>query len=1236
MKLIDLIQFLPSTPDSSLLYPSSYSPVLVIVSILTAIAGSYAALSVAPRIMQAERTSEKLIWILVGALAMGSSVWAMHFIGMLSLKLPCSINYDPPMTFASMVPCILASGVALSIIGNHGVGKSSMVIGSVLLGAGIGTMHYTGMAAMRLEGLVRYDPTLFVLSILVAVALAYVALRVKAGLQTFGRGRDLLGAVVMGGAISGMHYTAMSAAYFVRGNAADAPFSSFSPHYLTLAVLLVAVLLAAMAIVAAIAYRNMEMVRREANWRFALEGAGYGVWDWNVQTGEMLLSKRWKEMVGMAEDKSGTRSDIWSQFVHPDDIWQVTADVDACLNGKSSVFINEHRVLSKDGSWRWILDRGAVVSRSADGQPLRMIGTHTDITERKQIEETLRQKEDQLHLILDSTAEAIYGIDLEGRCTFCNTSCLNLLGYTRAEELLGKNMYSMLHQKHSDETPVPKKGSQVYQAIKTWGPTHSDDEVFWRADGSSFYAEYWSHPQFRDGEVVGAAVTFMDITERKRAQDREDTNNRVLYMLAKGAPLNEVLQAIVLGIERQSPAMLCSVLLLDADGKHLLIGAAPSLPDFFNTAMHGAKIGMGMGSCGTAAFTGKRVVVEDIQTHPYWEAYKDLAVEASLRSCWSEPIKSASGKVLGTFAIYHRDSNSPTETDIKLIEQVASLTGIAIDLSRANEERQLALLVYQNSSEAMMVTDAENVIITINPAFTKLTGYTLEEVLGKNPNVLSFGHQDEAFYESMWHAINTTGYWQGEIWNRRKNGEVFAEWLTINTTFNEDGSVHSRVALFSDITKKKESDELIWLQANFDPLTNLPNRHMFYNRLEQEIKKSHRVNLPLALIFLDLDRFKEVNDTLGHDMGDVLLRDAAQRLSSCVRETDVVARLGGDEFTIIVGELTDVNDVERVAQNILMKIAEPFQLGIETAYLSASLGITFYPEDAGGVEALLKNADQAMYAAKSQGRNRYNYFTPSMQEAAQSRMRLANDLRLALAQDQLRIYYQPIVELATGAIHKAEALIRWQHPTRGLINPSEFIHIAEETGLIIDIGEWVFHEAAAQAGRWRATYDAGFQISVNKSPVQFHNAGQDHRSWTQYLQELGLPGQCIVVEITESLLLDAGTSVTDKLLEFRDAGMQVSLDDFGTGYSALAYLKKFHIDYLKIDQSFTRNLAPESEDMVLCEAIIVMAHKLGIKVIAEGVETVEQRDLLIAAGCDCGQGYLFAKAVTAEEFEKMF
>jgi diguanylate cyclase (GGDEF)-like protein len=488
----------------------------------------------------------------------------------------------------------------------------------------------------------------------------------------------------------------------------------------------------------------------------------------------------------------------------------------------------------------------------------------------------------------------------------------------------------------------------------------------------------------------------------------------------------------------------------------------------------------------------------------------------------------------------------------------------------------------------------------------------------------------------MWKAINTTGHWQGEMWNRHKDGALYLETTSINTICHDDGTVHRYVSLFSDITKKRASEKLIWQQANYDMLTNLPNRHMFHDRLAQAIKKSNRSGLPMALLMLDLDRFKEVNDSLGHSQGDKLLVLAAQRITECVRETDTVARLGGDEFTVILCDLVDLSSAERIAQNIIECLCAPFELGLDKVYVFASVGITLYPNDSLTVETLIKNADQAMYVAKNLGGNRFSYFTKDLQLAADSRVNMIKDLRAALAAKQLAVHYQPIVEMATGKIHKAEALLRWQHPVLGMISPALFIPLAEDSGLIHEIGDWVFHEAIRELSHWRKNFVPEFQISVNKSPVQLRqNKAKIGSSWIEHLHAMGLPGQSLVIEITEGLLLNAEAHVVTKLQAFRDAGIQVAMDDFGTGYSSLAYLKKFDLDYIKIDQSFVRNLVDGSADKALCEAIIVMAHKLGLKVIAEGVETKQQRDVLAAFGCDYAQGWLYSKAIPAKEFEAM-
>jgi len=443
------------------------------------------------------------------------------------------------------------------------------------------------------------------------------------------------------------------------------------------------------------------------------------------------------------------------------------------------------------------------------------------------------------------------------------------------------------------------------------------------------------------------------------------------------------------------------------------------------------------------------------------------------------------------------------------------------------------------------------------------------------------------------------------------------------------------IGTHTDISQRKAAEATIWQQAHFDSLTGLPNRRLLRERLSQEMKKCRRDSQQLALLLIDLDRFKEVNDTLGHDRGDQLLREAATRIRSCLREVDTVARLGGDEFMVIVTDLTQAADLEALLQKLLDTLGKAFQLGLDQAFISASIGVTLYPSDAQNIEGLFKNADQAMYVAKDAGRNRFSFFTPALQEAAQWRAQLTRDLRFALAHDQFLLVYQPIVTLATGAIHKAEALVRWQHPTRGLISPAEFIPVAESSGLIVGLGEWVFQQAADQVKAWRARLHPGFQISINKSPVQFENPDPHAVPWIEQLRARGLEGDSIVVEITEGLLLSTSEGVTKQLLDLRDDGIEVSLDDFGTGYSSLAYLQKFHIDVIKIDQSFVRQLAPDSTNLVLCQGIIAMAHALGIKVVAEGIETEQQCQLLAAVGCDYGQGYLFSRPVSAAEFEQI-
>ena len=784
--------------------------------------------------------------------------------------------------------------------------------------------------------------------------------------------------------------------------------------------------------------------------------------------------------------------------------------------------------------------------------------------------------------------------------------------------------------------------------INTLPPEQTHEEMMRAANEQRQFFRFkhlLASGELRDVEVHSAHVNFrgnsllysiiIDVTERELALRREKMRSEVLEGLAQGKPSTEILGDIIRLVGSEQPDARCAIMQVDKDGQHLSICAAPSLPAAYQQALNGLKIDAGIGSCSLAAATGQRVIIPDIQAHPFLPEFKSLALRTDTAACWTEPILSSSGKLLGTFSIYRTRPGEPNAAQIKLIEQMSKLAGISMERQQDEESLRLSATVFQTSSEAIVITDEHNRIITVNPAFSQITQYTPEEVIGRDPKLLSSGSQGVDFYREMWHSIISTGKWRGEILNRRKNGEVYAEWLNISTVYDAANNVQQRIAIFSDITDKKRTEAIIWEQANFDTLTGLPNRRLFHDRLAQELKKADREDIHVALMFIDLDHFKEVNDTLGHDAGDRLLQDAARRIAKCVREADTLARLGGDEFTVILPGLSDMERLENIADSIIHSLSLPFQLDASTVYVSASIGITLFPSDARDIGSLLKNADQAMYVAKSQGRNRFSYFTASMQETARMRLQLSNDLRGALEKGQLEVYYQPIIELATGHVSKAEALTRWHHPSLGMVSPTTFISLAEDIGLINAIGDWVFQQAAMQALKWKlnkAPHLHTVQISVNKSPRQFI-AGEVNLDIVDWLRKLELPAACIVIEITEGLLMDDRTEVRETLLAYRDAGIQVSLDDFGTGYSAMSYLQRFDIDYIKIDQSFVRNMVNSHGDQAIVEAIIVMAHKLGMKVIAEGVETAQQRDILAAAGCDYGQGYLFARPMTGAQFD---
>lgn len=592
------------------------------------------------------------------------------------------------------------------------------------------------------------------------------------------------------------------------------------------------------------------------------------------------------------------------------------------------------------------------------------------------------------------------------------------------------------------------------------------------------------------------------------------------------------------------------------------------------------------------------------------------------------------GLVLAPYQVYRRIALAGAMASTLLLGLLYySLRRSMAERRRHMEEMRLASLVYSSSSEAMVVTSLDGTIIDVNPAFAAATGYTVDEIKGRSGYSISGEGNAAGLIERLRATVEARGRWSGELSIRRKDGSEFPAYLTVDTYLAHAYGERRRVALIHDMTEKRQAQEVILHQANFDALTDLPNRRLFFERLEQEIERSRGTHDVLALLFIDLDRFKEVNDTLGHDQGDLLLLEAARRIAASVRASDTVARLAGDEFTVILPAVGDAGVAEGIAQAILERIAAPYHLAGELVVVSASIGVATCPKDADNAEALQVCADQAMLAAKQEGRNRWKVFTPALLQAEKERLRITQDLRTALAAGQFALHYQPVVELRTGKVCKAEALIRWNHPARGPIHPADFIAVAEESGLIIDIGRWVLTEALDQLARWQLLLGKDFQLSVNKSPMEFCAPANGPESWSSMIERRNVPVGSLIIEITEGSLMEQNADVMDQLSRFQAAGIEIALDDFGTGYSSLSYLRHLDIDYIKIDRSFIRSLTRGPDDVALCRAIISMAHALRIRVIAEGIETESQRDILLAAGCDYGQGHFFCPAMDASAFE---
>ncbi|MBL6935976.1 MAG: EAL domain-containing protein [Alphaproteobacteria bacterium] len=943
---MDFLRFLDGSLDPGLAFPGSYDPFLVILSYLVAALASFSALELAERVRAAPQRRTTALWLASGSLAMGSGVWSMHFIGMLAFSLPVAVRYDLPLTLLSMIPAIFASAVALHMIEQERVSWRGLLVGGALMGAGIGTMHYTGMAAMRMDAATFYDPLLFTMSLVIAVLLATIALSIKHWALVIGdirkRRVQIASALVMGLAIVGMHYTAMAAAFFFPSEVADADIAVIEPLWL-------------------------------------------GVWIGGIVV--LIL----------------------------------TLATSAAIIGQ----------------------RLALLSR-----------LEKEIKERQQADESARLSREQISRILESTHDIVFAVDQDWRIVYANHHAEAFFG-ERADLLakgalwdkvpeLASFFYKKLTQAMSCEKAVIFEG--FYPPKSLW-----------------FDARAFPTPD-------GLAIYLLDITQSKQAEEILRESEMLFRTMTDGAP-----------------AMLW---MTDTSGKSI----------FFNQA---------------------------------WLDFIGRKREETFAETWVEHL--------------HPD-------------------------------------------------DRQRCLETVDDAFSTHHPFEMEYRL------------------------------------KCKDGEYHWFYDRGKPRFRSDNVFDGFIGVATDITEQKEAEQRILHQDTHDTLTGLPNQALLLDRLHQATANSTRQETVVALLIISLDQFKKVNDNLGRKAGDQLLLKIGPRLRTVMRETDTVTRLGGDEFAVIIPDLDSTHVVESTSRRILRELAAPFLIGGTEIFISASIGIAFFPSDAEEVETLLLNANSAMRQAKKSGGNTSRYYTARMNVEAAEHLHMEEHLHHALERKELAMHYQPIIDFKTGTVKGAEALMRWTHPSLGIIPPDKFIPLAEETGLIESMGRWGLHTACKQLRAWRDQDLGEFYMAVNLSVRQC----RDISFWDMIeegLSAAGLDHASLTLEITESLFIDSGNEkMMTALQDLRKKGVSLSVDDFGTGYSSLGYLRRFPIDILKIDRSFVENVANNPEDKALVEAIIAMARSLNLKVVAEGLETQEQMKILQDLNCDLAQGFLISKPMPADEF----
>ncbi|NWC94780.1 MULTISPECIES: bifunctional diguanylate cyclase/phosphodiesterase [unclassified Pseudomonas] len=873
---------------------------------------------------------------------------------------------------------------------------------------------------------------------------------------------------------------------------------------------------------------------------------------------------------------------FWRNIIHPADLTRTEAYCYAETRAARDHSI-DYRVITADGRCLWVRD---IVSLIEHGHEPVLRGLMIDISEAKRTEEALQLSEQKFASVFQQCPDILVIARLSDGCLMeVNKAFEDQIGLS-AEEVVGKTATEL------NIWGIQGVGPGLLQRVQTTS-IRNLEMPFLRSNGQVFTGLISAEPfQLETTEALVVAVR--DISELKETQQRLQTSEEKFAKAFHASPDGLLLT-------RQSDGLLIEV----NEGFSHITG--------FTSVMSLDQSTLDLGIW--VDLNERKDMLERLQRDGF---VRDFVChirrnDGQIRLCEvsSRPLPIGDEDCMLTIA---RDI-----TERQLMQ----------------EKLQQAATVFESTAEGVLITDIRQNISAVNRAFSEITGYSEAEALGHTPRLLASGLHDSAFYAAMWHQLTANGHWQGEISNRRKSGELYPSWLTISAVRNREQSITHFVAVFADISSLKHAQARLDYQAHHDPLTGLPNRTLFESRLQAALINQQETGSQGAVLFLDLDRFKHINDSLGHPIGDLLLKDIAVRLKDQLRDVDTVARLGGDEFIILLPGLQQASDAEHLANKLLACFTPPFQAGEHEFFISASIGTSLYPRDGVDVATLVKNADAAMYRSKAKGRNRVESYTQDLTAQANERVALEHELRRAIERDELFLYYQPKLSLDTQQLIGAEALIRWRHPTFGEVPPEHFIALAEENGMILQIGDWVLEQACRQMHDWREAFEDFGPLSVNLAGAQLRHPNLLARI-EQLLRDNHLEPGCLQLEITENFIMSQAEEALEVLHQLKRLGVQLAIDDFGTGYSSLSYLKRLPLDFLKIDQSFVRGLPDDPHDAAIVRAIIALGHSMQFTIIAEGVETPAQQAFLAAEGCEQMQGYIVSLPLPPEQFAATF